>query len=517
MLKKLTLSLGGFMLSALLFSACSKMDNQETSPRQGDSLNESNPFKNLPSLQQSPAGESRKILNSSLNRKSTTSSASNITNTSPCNFVQVTKTSVFDEQILLDPLSDLMYLGSVIDANSLTNGTYQPVTPITTSDINISLNLLGVQGAVAATIQPQLSTYRQTLNNLLNQTIVGEQPGDMTFTVNQIYSEDQLKQAIGGGFSLGKLVDIKANYDFNSTDSKTRTVAKFVQKYFTADMDIPQSGSFVTSIPNSTTYSPVYVSSLTYGRMGLFFFESSASSSQVNAAINTTINFVFGKSTIQASTDQKAIFNTSTIKVYTTGGSGTESVQSITGYEGFVNFILTGGKFNTNSRGSILAYKLRALNTNAVYSVSLTSTYNVRDCANVIAPIYSLYHSGIKDHVYSPDPNAQSQWPGWVNHGVAFKAYTSQVEGSLPVYAWYANSITDHVYSTDPNVMYQWSGWVNYGPAFYAFSSQVDGTIPVYQWYANSIKDHIYSTDPNAMSGYNGWVNHGIVFYAFPN
>lgn len=517
MLKKLTQSLGCLLLAAVLLIACSKKENQNASPSHESSANETNPFRTLLTLQQSPAGETRQILNGSPNNISAINGNSSIASNSPCNFFQVTKTSVFDEQILLDPLSDLMYLGSVIDVNSLTDGTYQPVTPITTSDINISLNLLGVQGTVAATIHPQLSTYRQTLNNILNQTITGEQAGELTFAVNQIHSEDQLKQAIGGGFNLGKLADIKANYNFNSTDDKTRIVAKFVQKYFTADMDIPQSGSFVTSLPGSITYSPVYVSSLTYGRMGLFFFESSASSSQVSAAINTTINFVFGKSTLEASTEQKAIFNTSTIKVYTTGGSGTESVQSIVGYQGFVNFILTGGRFNANSRGSILGYKLRALSTNAVYSVSLTSTYSVRDCANIKVPVYSLYHSGIKDHVYSPDPNAQSQWPGWVNHGAAFKAYTSQVEGSVPVYAWYANSITDHVYSTSPDVMYQWAGWINYGPAFYVYTSQVEGTVPVYQWYADSIKDHIYSTDPNAMSGYNGWVNHGVVFYTFPN
>ncbi|QEL00983.1 hypothetical protein FKG96_09245 [Olivibacter sp. LS-1] len=132
-------------------------------------------------------------------------------------------------------------------------------------------------------------------------------------------------------------------------------------------------------------------------------------------------------------------------------------------------------------------------------------------------PIYELYAQSVYDHVYSPNPDAQSQWPGWVNHGAVFRAYYTQEAGSIPIYMFYAESIKDHVYSPDPNAQSQWPGWVNHGPAFYAYTTQVAGSVPVYVFYAESIKDHVYSTNPNAQSQWPGWVNYGVAFYAFPN
>jgi len=117
-------------------------------------------------------------------------------------------------------------------------------------------------------------------------------------------------------------------------------------------MNVPEDGIFVQERPDPTkfgAYSPVYVSSLTFGRMGLFFLESSYSVAEVTAALEGTLsNLSIGGS---ISSTYKTILNTSIIKVYATGGSGAAAVEAISGYDGFVNFVKSGGKFNQDSRG----------------------------------------------------------------------------------------------------------------------------------------------------------------------
>jgi hypothetical protein len=205
--------------------------------------------------------------------------------------------------------------------------------------------------------------------------------------VNQIHSEDQLKLALGTNFSLNKLADIKAGFNFNNQDGKTRVVAKFLQKYYTADMNIPDDGIFVDEMPDPTkfgSYSPVYISSLTFGRMGLFFLESSYPAIEVTLALEGLLkNLSSNPIGAGISSTCKNILNLSTIRVYTTGGAGGGAVEAISGYDGFVNFIKTGGRYSCNSRGAILAYQLRNLSDYTIFQTKLTSTYEVRSCSPV--------------------------------------------------------------------------------------------------------------------------------------
>lgn len=375
----LTLSLLG--IYALLGSSCKKREispPQETATINAANFSGRNPFRHMPKLSlpdiNSTYFEGNGIRLSSLSFKG------------PCKTEIVTKTVTFDEQILLAPGTDVIYLGSVLDARSLTTGAYKPIVPIKKRPIQLSLSLQGVQGMVSNLVTPTLHDTRQAINSILNQAITGDQPTEITYSVNQIHSEDQLKLALGVNFSLTKLAEIKSSFNFNDIEQKTRVVAKILQKYYTVDMNIPDDGVFVEERPEPEKfgpYSPVYISSLTFGRMGLFFMESTYPIKELSTAIDATLTDIkqpIGNVGTGISLALKEILNASTIKVFTTGGSGEAAVEAIRGYDGFVNFIKSGGKFGINSRGAILSYQLRNLSDYTIFQTKLTSTYEVKTC-----------------------------------------------------------------------------------------------------------------------------------------
>ncbi|NQX40650.1 MAC/Perforin domain-containing protein [Pedobacter steynii] len=128
--------------------------------------------------------------------------------------------------------------------------------------------------------------------------------------------------------------------------------------------------------------------------------------------------------------------------------------------------------------------------------------------------VYENYCASISDHIYTLNPNENLQYNGWVHHGAAFKAFASQVPGTVPVFESYNDSWYMHHYAQNQYETSGWPGFVNNGMGwvkFYAYKTQVAGTVPVYQYRAN--RDYVYSTNGNL----SGMILEGVAFYAIPN
>lgn len=431
-----------------------------------------------------------------------------------CTVQTVTKTAGYDENILLNPNSDIIYIGSLIKSETINSGAYTPLLNVTRKPITMSVSLQGVQGSVAKTYLPSVSAQRTALNDILNQKITGDQPSEVSMEVNQVYSEDQMKLTIGTKFEYSKIASATANFDWSEVSQKTHVVAKFLQVYYTADIDIPNDGKLIEDDPSKFgPYSPVYVSSCTYGRVGLFFLESSKSQKEVKAALTIAYKAAVTSGSIEVTTEVKNILNESTIKVYTNGGSGADAVKAIAGYEEFVNFIKQGGRYSINSRGALLSYKLRYLSDHSIARTVLTSTYNVRTCDETISQLYSFRNDQDGDHYIGFVPNMDSYW---TYEGPAFKAHRMAVDGAYPVYCYSRRANGEHVFSMGGTP--DGSGWISEGVAFYAYKTQVEGTVPIYEFYSASGTNHYY-TPASTIGSYPGyWTERrGVAFYLFPN
>jgi len=99
---------------------------------------------------------------------------------------------------------------------------------------------------------------------------------------------------------------------------------------------------------------PVYVSSVTYGRMVLFTFESEYSSEEMNAALSFAYNGGVDVSG-DVSVTYKDMISQSKITAFILGGDAGTAVQTIDSYDSLINFIKTGGNYSRTSPGAPIA------------------------------------------------------------------------------------------------------------------------------------------------------------------
>ncbi|MXV16509.1 MAC/perforin domain-containing protein [Hufsiella ginkgonis] len=130
-------------------------------------------------------------------------------------------------------------------------------------------------------------------------------------------------------------------------------------------------------------------------------------------------------------------------------------------------------------------------------------------------PVYEFYSPSLNNHALDLDINLPAAHPGWNYNAQPFKAFTSQVAGSVPVYQFLHTWDGSHVYTRNPYP--GWSNYINDGVAFYAYATQVAGSVPAYEFYHAGGHNHFYSTNINASAPYAGWAYNGLPFYVMPN
>ena len=280
----------------------------------------------------------------------------------------------FDEQIVLNPQTDVIYPGALIKGESVLNGTYTLISA-NRKPITISTSLTGGDVTWVVVDDPKLSTIREAVNKLMKQEY-DVPPANMGFTIEQAYSEQQLDLSLRASYK-GFGLNIKGGFDFSNKNIKTRMVAKFIQNYYTLDMDMPMQASdlFDGDVERTLfgTFMPMYVSTVTFGRMALFTIESELTETEVKTYLNASYSGVNASS----SSDFDAFKMKSTMKVYILGGSGGDAGAAIDGFEDFKNYIKAGGNFSKTSPGAPIAYKLRYIKDNSIGKIVFAASYPI--------------------------------------------------------------------------------------------------------------------------------------------
>jgi thiol-activated cytolysin len=294
----------------------------------------------------------------------------------------------YSELFLMDPTTDVIYPGALLKGESIITGEYIPIIA-KRKPLTISVSLQNISGSPSRKVEdPKLSTIRESINDILSSELTGATPARISFEIQEVHSVEQLKLAIQGNYN-GSKVNISAGFDFNKQDVRSRFLVRFLQIYYTIDIDLPTQPSdfFETmlGLEKLGSSSPVYVSTVTYGRMVLFTVESNYSSSEINAALNAAFSSAVRSGSISIESQYSRMINNSTLKAFILGGSGADAVLAVNGVEGVTEFITKGGNYTKDSPGAALSYKLRYLKDNSVTNVILASEYNVRQCQKVFS------------------------------------------------------------------------------------------------------------------------------------
>ena len=290
----------------------------------------------------------------------------------------------FDELICLDPGSDTLWPGALLYGQSIQGGDYLPAIT-ERAPVTLSVSLINIEGSGVKTVtNPSLSSIRAAVNSILAQNVTGSTPARTSFSIREVYNEDQLQLAVGGSYG-GGVCSIKNQFDFSDRNIRSRTLVRFVQVYYTIDIDMPSNPGDVFSSSNAASevyaqcggISPIYVSSVSYGRLALFSFESTEESDVLKIAVSCAFNGLVNKGEANLTVSQQELLKKCVIKATVIGGNGGLAVHTINGLEGLKAFVLTGGNYDRDNPGAPLAYRLRYLSDNATCKVVFSSEYEI--------------------------------------------------------------------------------------------------------------------------------------------
>lgn len=126
------------------------------------------------------------------------------------------------------------------------------------------------------------------------------------------------------------------------------------------------------------------------------------------------------------------------------------------------------------------------------------------------APVYRLYHKGIKRHLYTQNTHEVEVLSerGWDYEGEKFKVGTQGV----PVYRLYHGGTREHLYTISKNErdILQTRGWRYEGVAWYSAGEKA-----VYRLYHAGLKVHLYTADRNEKRVLiqRNWKDEGVSFF----
>lgn len=320
--------------------------------------------------------------------------------------------AAFDDTLLLDPSQNSIYPGSVLRGDSLDKESYQEITIGNKRKAVISFDLQGVKdkegkdakpGITSDAIFPTLDSYRDLRNRILSQNITYHASAHSSYEEMEITNEKsldaQLKIGVGFG-AAGIKSTIASGFKFKDGKQMERRLIKFVETFYTVDVS-QDAAPLMVNIPREQVGNtmPVYVSSVSYGRIAYLTIESEQEKSEFKANFDavfkaTTTN----KGDVDIDAAFKKLEKGTTIKIHIIGGGS----HAVTDFKQFKNYIVTEG-FSAKNPGCIIKYRLRFLDDNATAYVKYDEKYKTVERfeeptkgVKVTATVKNIYYTGHK-------------------------------------------------------------------------------------------------------------------------
>ncbi|EEV20329.1 hypothetical protein TREVI0001_2078 [Treponema vincentii ATCC 35580] len=307
--------------------------------------------------------------------------------------------AAFDDTLLLDPSQNSIYPGAVLRGDSLDRESYQEITEGNKRNAVISFDLQGVKdkegkdgkaGVTSGEIIPDLASYRELRNKILSQNITYHASAHSSYEEMEITNEKsleaQLKMGVGFG-AAGIKTKIAAGFKFKNGEQKERRLIKFVETFYTVDVN-QEAAPMMINIPREVVGDrmPVYVSSVSYGRIAYLTIESDQEKSELKANLDTVFK-VTAANNVEADIDTaiKKLEKGTTITINIIGGGS----EAVTDLKQFQKYIVKEG-FSSKNPGHIIKYQLRFLDDNATAYIKYGEKYKTVERVEIPAKGYKV-------------------------------------------------------------------------------------------------------------------------------
>ncbi|MDR2236442.1 MAG: thiol-activated cytolysin family protein [Chryseobacterium sp.] len=277
-----------------------------------------------------------------------------------------------DQMVVTAP--NKTFIGGVYNSATLDNLTYTPISyPVKPITVSYSFP----SDFLVDTIEkPSLSSMRASIFKAMKDAnFSGQQSLGFDYDIKQFSYYNELKLAFGANVNIGSIFSIDISGSHNKIKKTTGIFAKFSQRNFTVDMDLPPNGNIFqneSDLGLAASKNPVYISSITYGRLGIISLESDYSYKETSFALKAALTAKVVNGTLSIDVMSKKILEEAELKVYILGGVGSDAVQVVNGYEGFISFIVNGGQFTANAPGVPIHFTASHAGDNSVYYTTFT-------------------------------------------------------------------------------------------------------------------------------------------------
>jgi Thiol-activated cytolysin len=311
----------------------------------------------------------------------------------------ITKTP--DAVVTMEPDATTLWPGALLQGRSVLKGlgALEELPVRQRTPLTLTFKNLNFAGNTVVVADPKATSVNAAIGTILqNAQKANVTPASSTsFNVTEAFSAKQFALQVGAsanfliGSASGKLT-------VNTSANQHTVAAYYVQKAFTIGIDQPQSPAEVFSrsftpelLAEETSQGRIskdnptaYVSSVTYGRIMMLTLTSTASSSEIQAALNASGRILGIGGSGSLTTAQKEILKTGTLKIATVGGDESNARALISSGGDLRSF------FSTTSPVTAFApisYEVRSLKDNTIATVSETIPYIVKQCALTKASI----------------------------------------------------------------------------------------------------------------------------------
>jgi hypothetical protein len=269
---------------------------------------------------------------------------------------------------------DNFYLGNLIRGNTISSLDMTPLSErlghYESRPISASISLPGK--VVSGTFNPNDMTATQFYSKLLQDNGMGSmQTASYSYSLQEFTYYDELRTVFGSNVKVNALFYGSGSTSTNGVmkiAGKTGLVAKFVQKNFSLDMDIPEQGELYANLDLNAVegYWPAYISTVTYGSTGILAIESDEDRQVVNSTFTKAFRVLGGlvSGTSDLSSSEIATINKSMMKIYFIGPNGAEVVKRILTVEELLDYIKKGANFSAQSPGVPISFKMKSLKDN---------------------------------------------------------------------------------------------------------------------------------------------------------
>ncbi|MCB9229513.1 MAG: thiol-activated cytolysin family protein [Deltaproteobacteria bacterium] len=309
--------------------------------------------------------------------------------------------------LAMNPDADALWPGSLVQTRPLISGILSPIPVSGRKVASITMVIAsGSQGQFSAQLSdPSLSQSTEAIRKILNDNVSIPTPAKFSYNMHRVYSTEQLNVALGLRLNTSFNLGLETDFKFNRSDKKNRVLVDFTQEYYTVAFS-PENGH-MGFFPDGTETSelsdyisdgnpPGYISSVTWGRKILLFFESDASYEDLEGALKARFNgYGFGVEA-QLKVRHQEILNEASVRAIVLGGNAEDALDALNQQDeqgismtNLTQLLVKGANFSKSNPGVPISYTVRHVLDSSKVQPILQTEYTARDCrmvADVINP-----------------------------------------------------------------------------------------------------------------------------------